>query len=196
MGKKSATGGVIAAGRHRIRFDFSFEGRRFRPSMLQTPTETNLRRARQRLAIIKERIAAGTFSFADEFPDFRDLKGVPGAGSSRTCGQVFDAFLAHCESRMRLAIAMAPSTITRMIATGVNHARMLVCNEVAPVMKGEACAKSACGAARIMANTLSEGPSRCATLCRTYFTGSSPSLACGPFEGAMPPRSAMNGESK
>jgi site-specific recombinase XerD len=67
--------------------------------MLQTPTETNLRRARQRLAIIKERIAAGTFSFADEFPDFRDLEGVPGAGSSRTCSQVFDAFLAHCESR-------------------------------------------------------------------------------------------------
>ena len=27
MGKKSVTGGVTAAGRHRIRFDFSFEGR-------------------------------------------------------------------------------------------------------------------------------------------------------------------------
>ena len=110
MGKKSATGGVIAAGRHRIRFDFSFEGRRFRPSVLRTPTETNLRRARRQLAIIKERIAAGTFSFADEFPDFRDLNAVPGAGLPRTCGQVFDAFLTHCESRMAKD-DMAPSTV-------------------------------------------------------------------------------------
>ena len=110
MGKKSVTGGVTAAGRHRIRFDFSFEGRRFRPSTLQTPTETNLRRARQRLVIIKERIAAGTFFFANEFPDFRDLGSVPGTGSPRTCGQVFDAFLAHCESRMAKD-DMAPITV-------------------------------------------------------------------------------------
>jgi hypothetical protein len=39
---------------------------------------------------------------------------------------------------MRFAIAIPPRTITRMMATGVNHARRLVCNEVAPVMKGEA----------------------------------------------------------
>ncbi|MGH7715655.1 MAG: Arm DNA-binding domain-containing protein, partial [Vulcanimicrobiaceae bacterium] len=81
---------MIAAGQARIRFDFKFEGRRYRPSLLRIPTETNLRRAREQLAGIKERIAAGMFAFADEFPDFRDLDNVPGADSPRTCGQVFD----------------------------------------------------------------------------------------------------------
>ncbi len=100
MGRKAMTGGVTAAGRRRIRFDFTFEGHRYRPSLLRSPTETNLRRAHEQLAGIKERIAAGAFSFADEFSDFRDLEGVPGAGSPSTCGQVFDAFLAHCESRV------------------------------------------------------------------------------------------------
>jgi len=34
-----------------------FEGRRYRPSVLQAPTEINLRRAREQLAGIKARIA-------------------------------------------------------------------------------------------------------------------------------------------
>src|SRR3984893_1846306 len=47
-------------------------------------------------------------------------------------------------STIRFAIAMAPSTITRMTAMGVNQARMFVCSAVAPVMNGElwACASS------------------------------------------------------
>ena len=52
-----------------------------------------------RLAGVKERIFAGTFSFAEEFANYRDLKDVPDGSSSRTCGHVFDAFLVHCESR-------------------------------------------------------------------------------------------------
>jgi hypothetical protein len=84
---------VTAIGRYRTRFDFTFDGRRYLPSALRTPTETNLRPAREQLAGIKERIAAGSFSFADEFPDFRDLGPVPDDGSPRTCGHVFDAFL-------------------------------------------------------------------------------------------------------
>ena len=101
VGRSPATCGIAPIGHRRIRFDFMFEGRRYRPSVVQTPTDINLRRARERLAGIKARIAAGTFSFADEFPAFRDLKRVPDAGSPSTCGQVFDAFLKHCESRMR-----------------------------------------------------------------------------------------------
>jgi integrase len=111
MGKKSRTGGATAAGRYRIRFDFMFEGRRIRPSVLRAPTDINMRRAREQLIGIKERIAAGTFSFADEFPNFRDLKSVPDFGSPKTCGQVFDAFLAHCESRM-VKDDMAPITVS------------------------------------------------------------------------------------
>jgi hypothetical protein len=102
---------VAAAGRYRIRFDFTFEGHRYRPSVLRVPTETNLRRTREQLACIKQRIAAGTFSFADDFPDFRDLSTVPGFGSPRTCGPVFDAFPAHCVSHM-VKDDMAPITVS------------------------------------------------------------------------------------
>ena len=44
-------------------------------------------------------ILAGTFSFAGEFPDFRDLDAVLGVDSRRSCDQLFDIFLAHCDSR-------------------------------------------------------------------------------------------------
>lgn len=100
MGRKSRTGGVIAKSKRRIQFEFWFKGVRYRPSLLRTPTEANLRRAREQLAGIKERIDAGTFSFAEEFPNFRNLNNVPHQGSPRTCAQVFDAFLAHCKSRV------------------------------------------------------------------------------------------------
>jgi hypothetical protein len=87
-----------------------FEGYRFRPSVLRAPIDINLRRAREQIAGIRERIATGTFSFADEFPNFRDLKSVPDSGSRKTCGQVFDEFLAHCESR-RGKHDLAPITV-------------------------------------------------------------------------------------
>jgi len=52
---------------------FMLEGVRYRPTHKQNPTEANLRRAREHLKAIKERIRLGTFSFVEEFPDFRDL---------------------------------------------------------------------------------------------------------------------------
>lgn len=39
---------------------------------------------------------------------------------------------------IRFAIAIPPRTMTRMMATGVSHARRFVCSEDAPVMNGEA----------------------------------------------------------
>jgi integrase len=99
MGRHSTTGGVIAFGQDRIQFEFQFEGRRFRPTLLMTPTALNLRRARENLRRIKARIAAGTFSFADEFPDYRYLQKVVDSNELRTCNRVFDEFLAHCEAR-------------------------------------------------------------------------------------------------
>jgi len=100
MGRKSKTGGVTAGGRDRIQFDFMLAGVRYRPTLLRTPTETNLRRAREHLVGIKERIAQGTFLFAEEFPDFLHLNKVPDEGCTRTCAHVIDAFLAHCEARV------------------------------------------------------------------------------------------------
>ena len=89
MGRHSTTGGVIAVGQDRIQFAFQFEGRRFRPTLLMTPSALNLRRARENLRRIKARIAAGTFSFADEFPDYRYLQKVVDSNELRTCNRVF-----------------------------------------------------------------------------------------------------------
>ncbi|HWS64124.1 MAG TPA: DUF3596 domain-containing protein [Steroidobacteraceae bacterium] len=74
MGRPSSTGGVSARSSNGIQYDFMLEGVRYRPTLKQVPTEANLRRAREHLKAIKERIRLGTFSFAEEFPDFRDLQ--------------------------------------------------------------------------------------------------------------------------
>jgi integrase len=73
VGRKSKSGGVVAVGHNRIRYDFILDGVRYRPSLDRTPTEANLRRAREHLEQIKARIRAGTFRFAEEFPDYRRL---------------------------------------------------------------------------------------------------------------------------
>jgi hypothetical protein len=67
----------------RIRFDFSIEGHRFRPTLPWPPNETNLRRARLYLARIKAQIVAGTFCFADEFPLYRGVRRLPPALAER-----------------------------------------------------------------------------------------------------------------
>jgi len=99
MGRKWFTGGVSAAPAGRIRFDFQFEGVRYRPTIRRPPSEANLRRARERLAVIKQQIEVGTFSFAEEFPAYRFLRRINGAARVRSCNDVFDHFLAHCEAR-------------------------------------------------------------------------------------------------
>lgn len=55
MGSKWFTGGVIAAPRGRIQFDFILDGIRYRPSIKRPPPEADLRRARERLEVIKHR---------------------------------------------------------------------------------------------------------------------------------------------
>ena len=100
MGSKWFTGGVVAASNGRIQFDFMFEGVRYRPSIRRPPSEANLRRARERLEDIKRQIELGTFSFAEEFPDYRFLHRVTGTARNRSCSGVFDEFLSHCAARL------------------------------------------------------------------------------------------------
>ena len=100
MGRKSIHGGVSALGSDRIQFDFEFEDVRYRPTLKRSPTEANLKRARKQLQEIKERIAAGTFVFLEEFPDYRFTKNVAAAQKRRSCNQVFDEFLLACDSRV------------------------------------------------------------------------------------------------
>lgn len=100
MGRKSVTGGVRPKGSDRIQFDFEYQGVRYRPTLTRVPTEANLRRARKQLGDIKARIANGVFSFAEEFPDYRLMENLGDVRGARTCNELFNEFLAHCESRM------------------------------------------------------------------------------------------------
>ncbi len=100
MGRKSVNRGVSPLGTNRIQFNFEFEGVRYRPTLERAPTEANLRRARLQLQGIKERIAHGTFSFAEAFPDYRFRKHIGSVTAARTCNDVFDEFLIHVESRV------------------------------------------------------------------------------------------------
>jgi len=99
MGSKWFTGGVVAAPRGRIQFNFILDGIRYRPSIKRPPSEANLRRARERLEVIKRQIQSGTFCFEEEFPDYRYMRRMSGTSNARLCGGVFDDFLAHCEAR-------------------------------------------------------------------------------------------------
>jgi hypothetical protein len=100
VGRPSTTGGVSAQGSNGIQYDFMLEGVRYRPTLKQIPTEANLRHAREHVKAIKERIRPGTFSFGEEFPDFRDLHKLVNRSPWRTCNQVFDEYLQQCESRL------------------------------------------------------------------------------------------------
>ena len=106
MGRKASTSGVRAKGKDRIEFDFEFEGKRYRPTLRRTPTEANLRRACRQLQDIRDRIANGTFRFTEDFPDYRFSASVEQTKreitKKQTCGQVFDAFLTHCEMRVAM----------------------------------------------------------------------------------------------
>ena len=120
MGRKSSSGRARPAGPGRIQFTFTLEGVRYRPTLPWAPTEGNLRRARQHLLGIKARIAAGTFSFAEAFPDYRRLNVVPRGGSPRTCNQVFEDYLAHCAARVsRHDMATVTLTSYRRILEGI-----------------------------------------------------------------------------
>lgn len=100
--RRSCNGGITPSGCRAIQYDFMFQGVRYRPSLKRTPTEANLRRAREHLAAIKERIAAGTFQFAEEFPRYRHIDSVMSAPGQRTCSHAFDAFLKHCASLQQM----------------------------------------------------------------------------------------------
>ena len=90
----------------------------------------------------------------------------------------------HQPQEIRFAMAMAPSTMTRITATGVSQASMLVCSAVAPVMNGEACPSASSGMRR---NTVRRLPPDLVVVCGPRV------IAILPFVGAiclgaMPPR--------
>src|SRR3546814_933427 len=72
--RRSQVSGVRAKGTDRIEFEIYIGEQRYRPTVKRPATPANLRRARVQLDAIDKAIAAGTFDFAQEFPDYR-LKG-------------------------------------------------------------------------------------------------------------------------
>lgn len=104
MGKKANLSGVQAKGPDRIQFDFKFKGVRYRPTLERIPNERNLRRAHEQLKEMKARIKRGTFVFGDEFPDYRYRGEMPEQEETRekTCSEVLDGFLSHCEMRVSM----------------------------------------------------------------------------------------------
>jgi hypothetical protein len=56
--------------------------------------------ARYRLNDIKRQIEVGALSFAEELPDYRLLRRLGGTVKVRSCKEVVDEFLAHCEARL------------------------------------------------------------------------------------------------
>ena len=100
LANNSKARGVHAKGPHRIQYDFMLDGVRYRPTLPHIPTEASLNRARVHLKDIRARIKAGTFIFEEEFPDYRHMARVIDPSQIRTCNQVFDQFLEHCEARV------------------------------------------------------------------------------------------------
>lgn len=120
MARPSLSGGVRRKGDDGIEFDFYYRKKRYRITVPRVPTEANLRRARVQMDGIKRRMASGTFSISEEFPDYRHAEpsttdepdtiqnrqreppqdARPQVPVERTCDEVFDAFLAHCEMRV------------------------------------------------------------------------------------------------
>jgi len=77
----------------RIQLDFSYRGKRRRPTIDLPPTQANLKHARRQIEAIKGRIRNGTFSFAEEFPEYRFIGDVAAAKLQPTFDQVADQFL-------------------------------------------------------------------------------------------------------
>jgi len=98
MGRRSKTGGVKAKG-NRIEFSFSYQGKRYRPTLQIKPTETNLRNARIRLNRIANDIRNGTFVFAEEFPEYKFLDKTPGV-DRKTFREVSHLYLASIKSQV------------------------------------------------------------------------------------------------
>ena len=60
---------------------------------------------RVQLADINRRIAAGTFDFSEEFPDYRYLDELEQENEKQqkeTCGEIFDRFIAHRSMRVAM----------------------------------------------------------------------------------------------
>ena len=73
MGGKAVLSGVRPKGKNGVEFDFSFQGKRYRPTIARVPSEANLRRAHKQLLADSGRLrsvrASALSIFASRRPD-------------------------------------------------------------------------------------------------------------------------------
>lgn len=127
MSRRSLSGGVRPKGTSRIEFEFTYRGTRYRPTLARKPTPANLRQAYVKLASVDRAISEGTFDFAREFPNYRlrsrspkETREAQSEDHRQTCNEVFDAFVAHCRTRVRLGdLAYASLDSYRQILNNV-----------------------------------------------------------------------------
>jgi Arm DNA-binding domain len=175
MGRKSTTGGVTPLGHHRIQFDFTIDGQRYRPTLPWIPHEANLQRARGLLIRIKARIAAGSFVFTEEFPQFRGRNELRLPFSARTCGDVSPALI---ETERR-----SPKTDASCFATARDRYWSVNCGCASSSNERDASTTSTCSFTRTV--------TRSSAYIRFIITGTAPSSAwrsaiAGPTPRAIP----------
>lgn len=91
MGRKSETGGVTPHG-DRIQIQFTWRGKRLRPTLDLKPTSPNLKHARRLRETILAEIDAGTFNLTTYFPDYRFADRHAADASGRTFSQWADVW--------------------------------------------------------------------------------------------------------
>ena len=74
----------------RMDFTFWMDGVRDRQTLRRVRTEATLRLARMQVADIKRRIANGTFSCAEEFPDDRYMRKLGDTAARAHLQELFD----------------------------------------------------------------------------------------------------------
>lgn len=84
-----------------IRIGFSWEGERCRETLDLPPTPTNLKYARRLVATIRQRIDAGTFDYAEFFPESKRLR----------AGLQVHTFGALCETWLKTRGRLADKTL-------------------------------------------------------------------------------------
>ena len=91
MGRRSETGGVTPHG-DRIQIQFTWRGKRLRPTLDLKPTSPNLKHARRLRETILAEIDAGTFNLTTYFPDYRFADRHAADASGRTFSQWADVW--------------------------------------------------------------------------------------------------------
>ena len=128
--RRSQVSGVRAKGTDRIEFEIYIGEQRYRPTVKRPPTPANLRRARVQLDAIDKAIAAGTFDFAQEFPDYRLKDRLPTPPLAGPTDEIPEADLEEILAAEPLSPAMECAPASAPTAEAVADVPKKTCSQV------------------------------------------------------------------